>query len=83
VEKPPDLVLLDICMPIMNGYEVASRLRQLPGMGRAMLIAVTGSLDEHFVARAQAASFNGFHTKPIDMNLLEQILRNHSLIKGS
>jgi CheY-like chemotaxis protein len=78
-ERPPEVALLDICMPIMNGYEVASRLRQLPGMDRALLVAVTGSVDEEFVARARAAGFNGFLSKPIDMNLLEQILRNRAL----
>lgn len=81
-ERPPSLVLLDIYMPGMNGYEVASRLRQLPGMDTALLIAVTGSIDEDFIARGRAASFNGFLTKPVDMELLEQILRNHNLTKG-
>jgi CheY-like chemotaxis protein len=81
-ERPPQLVLLDIYMPLMNGYEVASRLRQLPGMDRALLIAVTGSIDEEFMSRAQAASFNAFLTKPVDLELLEQILRNHDLTKG-
>jgi CheY-like chemotaxis protein len=78
-ERPPRVVLLDICMPGMNGYEVASRLRQLPGLDRALLIAVTGSIDEDFISRGRAASFNAFLTKPVDLDLLEQILRNHNL----
>ena len=80
--NPPNPVLLDIRTPGMDGFQVASRLRQLPGMDRALLVAVTGSIDVGFVARAQAAGFDAFVAKPIDQNLLEQILRNHDLTKG-
>ena len=80
--NPPKLVLLDIRTSGMDGFQVASRLRQLPGMNRTLLVAVTASIDVGFVARAQAAGFDAFLTKPIDQNLLEQILRNHDLTAG-
>jgi CheY-like chemotaxis protein len=80
--NPPKLVLLDIRTPGMDGFQVASRLRQLPGMDRTPLVAVTGSIDVGFVARAQAAGFDAFLAKPIDQNLLEQILRNYDLTIG-
>jgi CheY-like chemotaxis protein len=38
----PDIILLDIGLPGMNGYEVATQLRKLPGMDSALLIALTG-----------------------------------------
>jgi CheY-like chemotaxis protein len=81
--NPPKLVLLDIRTPNMDGFEVASRLRQLPGMDRAHLVAVTGSIDVGFVAQARAAGFDAFVAKPIDLNLLEQILRNYDLTIGA
>src|SRR5262245_20997515 len=39
---PPDVVFLDIGLPGMDGYEVARRLRQLPEMATALLVAITG-----------------------------------------
>jgi CheY-like chemotaxis protein len=39
---PPDLVFLDIGMPVMNGYDVAQRLRQRPGLEKLTLVAMTG-----------------------------------------
>src|SRR5437588_11470 len=38
----PDVILLDIGLPRLSGWEVAQRLRQIPGLGRALLVALTG-----------------------------------------
>ncbi len=70
----PDVVLLDIAMPKMNGYEVARLLRSHP-LGRAMvLVAVTGWGREHDQRRSAEAGFDRHMTKPVDPLALEVFL---------
>ncbi|HTL19517.1 MAG TPA: ATP-binding protein [Steroidobacteraceae bacterium] len=59
------VVLLDIGLPGMDGYEVARRLRLLPELGAARLIAVTGYGQPQDRARAQAAGFDEHLIKPV------------------
>ena len=62
----PDVALLDIGMPEMNGYEVARRMRANP-LGRAVtLVAVTGWGQDSDKAQAIAAGFNHHFTKPVE-----------------
>ena len=60
----PELVLLDIGMPGMDGYEVARRMRERPEGGAISLIAVTGWGQEQDVARSKDAGFDAHLTKP-------------------
>ena len=60
----PDLVFLDIGMPFMDGYEAARRLRQLPALDGAMLVALTGWGTEEDRARSRAAGFDRHLLKP-------------------
>jgi DNA-binding response OmpR family regulator len=70
----PHVVLLDIGLPGMNGYELARRLRGSVGAGRAVLIAVTGYGSDTDCRRATAAGC-GFHlTKPVDPDELHGLL---------
>jgi CheY-like chemotaxis protein len=70
----PDVVLLDIGLPEMNGYEVARKLRALPGLERVRLIALTGYGQAEDQARAQAAGFDDHLMKPVDSLALKQAL---------
>ncbi len=74
-ELCPEVVLLDIGMPGMNGYEVARRLRALPGMDRPLLVALTGWGAAEDRRRAEEAGFDLHLTKPADLGELEEILR--------
>jgi CheY-like chemotaxis protein len=65
-ENPPEIALLDIGMPEMNGYEVARAVRQILPKDRVTLIAVTGWGQKHDVTRALDAGFDSHFTKPID-----------------
>lgn len=72
---PPDVALLDIGLPVMDGYEVGAKLRELPGLGELMLVAVSGFAQEADRARSQAAGFHRHLAKPIDVDELSDLLR--------
>ena len=62
----PDVVVLDIGLPLLDGYEVARRLRQLPSTRSALLLALTGYGQSQDRARAEAAGFDRHFVKPAD-----------------
>jgi CheY-like chemotaxis protein len=75
VEKEkPQVVLLDIGMPGMDGYEVARRMRQAPGFDATPIIALTGfgSAEDH--RRSREAGFDQHLTKPVDPEALLDLL---------
>lgn len=71
---PPQVVLLDIGLPGMDGYEVARRLRRLAGVAQARMIAITGYGQEQDQQAAEAAGFDGHLTKPVDPDQLLALL---------
>jgi len=71
----PQVALLDIGMPGLNGYEVARRLREQPWASGVRLIAVTGWGQEHDKDDALAAGFDAHVTKPVDAETLLATLR--------
>jgi two-component system CheB/CheR fusion protein len=72
----PDVVLLDIGLPGMDGYEVARQLRLLPGMSKALLIAITGYVQEADVQRCKEAGIDCHFRKPVEPVALQQVLAN-------
>ena len=72
-EFDPDVVLLDIGMPFMDGYEVARRIRARRGR-RVRLIALTGWGQEEDVRRAERAGFDHHLVKPPDLEKLGRLL---------
>ena len=77
-EFAPEVVLLDIGLPGMDGYEVARRLRALPALSGAFLVAMTGYGSEEDRAHAQAAGFDEYLVKPVDLDLLRDWLRSRT-----
>lgn len=69
-----DAALLDIGLPVIDGYELAVRLRALATMGNARLIAITGYGQASDRQRALAAGFNHHLVKPVDLRVLVQLL---------
>ena len=67
----PDLILHDIAMRSVDGYEAARRLRQTPALAGTILIACSGFVDE---AKAREAGFDGWLHKPISTGELETVL---------
>jgi CheY-like chemotaxis protein len=70
----PDVVLLDIGLPGMDGYEVAQKMRELPGLRDIRLVAVTGYGRSDDRLRAREAGFDDHLTKPVEHAVLERTL---------
>lgn len=75
-DDPPDLVLLDVMMPGMDGFEVARRLRELPQADATPVIFVTAMNDSQARERAMDLGAVDFVTKPIDPLVLKPRIRN-------
>jgi CheY-like chemotaxis protein len=72
------VVLLDIGLPELNGYEVAKQIRQQPALQSVVLVAMTGYGQETDRQRAQAAGFDHHLVKPADFGKVQQILATAS-----
>jgi PAS domain S-box-containing protein len=70
----PNVVLLDLGLPGMNGIEVAKRLRQQPVLGKVVLVAMTGYGQEADRRRSLEAGFDHHLVKPADFGTVERIL---------
>ena len=71
----PDVVLLDIGMPQMDGYEVARRIRGRSAIRRMRLVALTGYGQDADLTRAEAAGFDAHLVKPADPDALAGVLK--------
>jgi CheY-like chemotaxis protein len=70
----PEVVLLDIGLPGINGYEVAQRLRLLPQLDGVKLIAMTGYGQEADRQLARDAGFDSHLTKPVDFLKVQELI---------
>jgi PAS domain S-box-containing protein len=70
----PDVLLLDIGLPVINGYQVAERVRQQPELEHILLIALTGYGRQEDCERARAAGFDHHLVKPVDLVKLQELL---------
>jgi CheY-like chemotaxis protein len=73
-EAQPDVALIDIGLPDLDGYEVARRLRAAPGGRRVGLIAITGYGQPEDQRRAYEAGFDAHLTKPVVPERLKQVM---------
>ena len=72
----PELVFCDIGLPGMSGYDVARKLRQMPALGNATLVALTGLGSKDVQAKAKDSGFDLHLTKPLDAGAMKDILGN-------
>jgi CheY-like chemotaxis protein len=77
-EFAPQIALLDIGLPIMDGYELAARLREVAGLARLRLIAVTGYGGETDRKKTHDAGFHQHLVKPVDLNMIEATLKTQA-----
>jgi CheY-like chemotaxis protein len=71
---PPDVALIDLGMPGMDGYEVARRLRSVPQLDHVALVALTGYGGPEIRQRVSEVGFDGHITKPAPLAELEKLL---------
>jgi CheY-like chemotaxis protein len=77
----PRVVLLDIGLPQMDGYEVARQLRRRPELAGVVLLAMTGYGQEEDRRRSREAGFDHHLVKPVDPNELQDLLRRLPVVR--
>jgi PAS domain S-box-containing protein len=79
----PDVALIDIGLPIMNGYDLARKLRENPVLDDVILVALTGYGTAEDIQTARDAGFDNHLVKPADPDLIDQILAPKRAAKAS
>jgi CheY-like chemotaxis protein len=70
----PDVFIVDLAMPIMDGFQLATRLRAMPDFAHALFVALSGLSDQTHLDEASKAQFDEYIVKPPEMPLLLAIL---------
>jgi signal transduction histidine kinase/ActR/RegA family two-component response regulator len=70
----PRIALLDIGLPVMDGYELGRRLRELPGLAQIKLVAVTGYGQASDLEKSRAAGFEAHLVKPISLDTVQRTI---------
>jgi PAS domain S-box-containing protein len=76
------LILLDIGLPGMSGYDVAARIRERPGGNDPILVALTGYGQEHDLRRSAFVGFDHHLVKPVSLEALQSLLANLTSFQG-
>ncbi|NDJ77416.1 MAG: response regulator [Chloroflexi bacterium] len=78
----PDLILMDINMPEMDGLAATSYLRQVPELSKTPIVAVTANVMRNILEETLAAGCDGYITKPIDIDIFPQQVLDYLNGKG-
>jgi CheY-like chemotaxis protein len=76
-EEKPDLVLMDVVMPQMNGFETCKKMREHADTCEIPIILVTTRREESYTEAGFASGCNDYITKPIDSSELLELLRSY------
>ena len=77
----PDLILMDIMMPVMDGLEATRRVRSIPGLAHTPILIASASATAGDESRSLAAGANAFLAKPIEEDTLLKVLGEHLRIE--
>jgi PAS domain S-box-containing protein len=83
VTLTPDVALLDLGLPGMDGYEVARRLRSEPSLDGVCLVALTGYGSESDRRKSEAAGFDAHLIKPVEFDALRRVLEAAQVVSSS
>ena len=72
----PDVVLMDLNLPVLDGFAAAERIRSYPELRETIIVAVTAHQDPDLRVRALAAGCDAFVTKPVDFEWLGDLISN-------
>jgi len=75
VQMQPDLILLDINLPEIDGYDLARRFRNTPGLQQVPILAITANVMKGDRERTLNSGCDGYIQKPIDVDRLPQLVR--------
>jgi CheY-like chemotaxis protein len=78
LRERPDLILLDLAMPGMDGLELARRLRAEPTLHGVVLVAITGLARPADRVKSEAAGIQYHLVKPVEPELLQRLLAKHA-----
>lgn len=76
-EAQPQLILMDLLMPVMDGLEATRRLKANPSTAHIPVVAVTAKASQNDRQQAEAAGCAGFLTKPYRNRALVEVVRQH------
>ena len=80
-EAPPDLILMDINMPDIDGYTLTTRLRALPELDQVPIIALTANVMKGDRERSLEAGCDGYLQKPVDIDTLTSQVEKYLKVK--
>jgi len=72
--ESPDVILMDLTLPVMDGFTAAKQIRQNQRMKDVLIIAVTAHQETDFRSGAKDSGFDAYLTKPIEMNWLKELI---------
>jgi two-component system, cell cycle response regulator DivK len=76
-DRRPDLILMDLSMPVLDGYGAIVQIRELESRSEIPIIAVSAHATPEYRAKAFAVGFDDYLTKPIDFSHLETVLHRY------
>jgi CheY-like chemotaxis protein len=72
----PNIILMDIGMPVLDGLGAARKMREDPALSRIPIIAITAFNTDGFLRAAYDVGFNGYLTKPINFDRLVDLIKS-------
>ena len=74
IRENPDVILMDLTLPLMDGFEATKLIRRNDVLKNVPIIAVTSHQEDDFRSGAKASGFDAYVTKPIDVNWLKDLI---------
>jgi two-component system, cell cycle response regulator DivK len=74
IRETPDVILMDLTLPLMDGFEATKLIRRRDLLKNVPIIAVTAHQEDDFRSDAKACGFDAYVTKPIDVNWLKELI---------
>jgi CheY-like chemotaxis protein len=74
IREKPDVILMDLTLPLMDGFAATKLIRQNEELKNVPIIAITAHKENDFRSDAKASGFDAYVTKPIDVNWLKDLI---------
>ncbi|MEM7348019.1 MAG: response regulator, partial [Chloroflexota bacterium] len=75
IRERPHLILMDLLLPGLDGFQLARKIKSTPELSHTPIFALTAYGSEEIKHKAEEACFDKFLSKPLDVDLLEAVLR--------